>query len=205
MIRIHRIYKIPVLLAASSLLFMSHSLCQPVNPQSGKDITVQQWVAESFVRGKVPPFSFRYDGIESKAFIKGWKYSKEKIISADPAIQKSVYSYSDPGTGLSVKCFVTTYSDFPAAEWVVKFINKSGSNTPLIEMAEAIDYSFRFKGDGPFILHHSLGSDARRSDFQPVDDQLQIGSKISMMPSGGRSSDNTALPFFNIEAPGHWC
>ena len=54
----------------------------------------------------------------------------------------------------------------------------------------------------PFILHHSLGSDARRSDFQPVDEELQIGKKISMMPSGGRSSDNSALPFFNIEAPG---
>ena len=92
-------------------------------------------------------------------------------------------------------------SDFPAVEWVLKFINKSGSNTPVIEMAEAIDYSFNYKGDGPFILHHSLGSDARRSDFQPVDEKLQIGKKISMMPSGGRSSDNSALPFFNIEAP----
>jgi alpha-galactosidase len=69
-------------------------------------------------------------------------------------------------------------------------------------MAEAIDFSFKYKSDGPFILHHSLGSDARRSDFQPVDEQLQIGKKISMMPSGGRSSDNSALPFFNIEAPG---
>ncbi len=69
-------------------------------------------------------------------------------------------------------------------------------------MAEAIDFSFKYKSDGHFILHHSLGSDARRSDFQPVDEQLQIGKKISMMPSGGRSSDNSALPFFNIEAPG---
>ena len=103
---------------------------------------------------------------------------------------------------LTVKCFVTSYTDFPAVEWVIKFINSSGSNTPVIEMAEAIDYSFKYKDDGPFILHHSLGSNARRSDFQPVDEQLQIGKKISMMPSGGRSSDNTALPFFNIEAPG---
>ena len=68
----------------------------------------------------MPPFSFRYGGIDSKTFITGWKYSAEKTVSDDPAIQKSVYSYTDTKTGLTVKCFVTSYTDFPAVEWVIK-------------------------------------------------------------------------------------
>ena len=189
-------------LFVSAFLFINSVKSQPSNPKTGKDITVQQWVNENFAKGKVPPFSFRYGGIDSKTFIARWKYSTEKITSSDPSIQKSVYRYTDPETALTIKCFVTSYTDFPAVEWVIKFINGSGTNSPLIEMAEAIDYSFKYKNDGLFILHHSLGSNARRSDFLPLDEQLQIGRNISMMPAGGRSSDNTALPFFNIEAPG---
>ncbi len=190
-----------LMLFSYALLFIGQLNSQPVNPKTGREITVQQWVTENFAKGKVPPFSFKYGGMDSKTFIAGWKYSAEKAVSGDPSIKKSVYSYTDNKSGLTVKCFVTSYTDFPAVEWVVRFINRSGSNTPLIEMAEAIDYSFKYKGNGTFILHHSLGSNAQRSDFKPVDEQLQPGKQVSMMPAGGRSSDNTALPFFNIEAP----
>jgi alpha-galactosidase len=199
---IRKIHKMSILLPALAFFFLSKAYTQPFNPHNGKDVTVQQWVAEKFAKGKVPPFSFRYGGINSKTFITGWKYSAEKGQSDDPAVQKSVYSYKDSKSGLTVKCFVTFYTDFQAVEWVLRFINGSGSTTPVIENAEVIDYSFRSKEDGPFILHHSLGSDARRSDFQPVDEQLQTGKNVSMMPAGGRSSDNSALPFFNLESPG---
>ena len=202
MIQMRKISIMTSMLLVSALLFINNADSQPAIPKSGKEISVQEWVNVNFAKGKLPPFSFRYGGIDSRTFIKGWKYSVEKTVSGDPAIQKSIHSYRDTKTGLTVKCFVTSYTDFPAVEWVIRFINGSGSNTPVIEMAEAIDHSFNYKADGPFILHHSLGSDARRSDFLPVDEELQIGKKISMMPSGGRSSDNSAFPFFNIEAPG---
>ncbi|MBK8882922.1 MAG: alpha-galactosidase [Bacteroidales bacterium] len=202
MIRNKTKFKTTLIIFVTALFFISQAYSQPADPRSGKDITVQQWVNDNFAKGKVPPFSFNYGGIDSKTFITGWKYSAEKVVSEDPAMKKSVYSYTDGKSGLVVKCFVTSYTDFPAVEWVIKFINSSGSNTPLIDMAEAINYSFNYKGEGQFILHHSLGSDAKRSDFQQLDELLQPGKKISMMPSGGRSSDNSALPFFNIEAPG---
>ena len=191
-----------LMLFTTLLLLVNQVSSQPSNPKTGKDISVQQWITDNFAKGKIPPFSFKYGGIDSKTFISGWKYAVEKLACNDPAIIKYVYSYTDPGTSLKVKCFVTSYTDFRAVEWVIKFINGSVLNSPAIEMAEAIDYSFKYQGEGPFVLHHSLGSDARRSDFQPVDEQLQTGKKISMMPAGGRSSDNTALPFFNLEAPG---
>ena len=191
-----------LLLLALIMLFANQLNSQPANLKNGKEFVVQQWVNDNFTKGKVPPFSFRYGGIDSKTFIAGWKYSAEKIVSDEPDILKSAYSYKDPKTGLTVKCFVTSYRDFPAVEWVLKFSNQSVSTTPVIEMAEVINYSFEYNRKGSFILHHSMGSNAQRTDFQPVDEQLQIGKKISMMPAGGRSSDNTAFPFFNMEAPG---
>jgi alpha-galactosidase len=184
------------------LTFISQSISQTIQKKDVKDINVQQWVNEHFAKGKVPPFSFKYGGVDSKTFISRWKYSAEKYTGDNPGIQKYVYTYSDNKTGLAAKCFVTSYSDFPAVEWVVRFVNTSGTNTSVIEMAEVINYSFKYNAEGSFILHHSLGSNALRSDFQPVDEQLQIGKEILMTPAGGRSSDKTALPFFNIEAPG---
>jgi len=83
----------------------------------------------------------------------------------------------------------------------LKFSNTSASNTPVIEKVAVIDYSFSSGKRGPFILHHAKGSNAERSDFQPIDDNMEIGKSISMTPVGGRSSDNTAFPFFNIEMP----
>jgi alpha-galactosidase len=176
--------------------------CLLLNNLSGQVADTRQWVTSNFAKGRVPPFSFRYGGVESRDFITGWKYAVERLHVDDPNIQKSIYSYRDRKTGLLVKCIVTCYTDFPAVEWTVKFLNGSGSNTPVIEQAEVISHRFDYAQKGSFILHHSLGSSGQRSDFQPMDDPLQPGKAITMMPAGGRSSDNTALPFFNIEAPG---
>jgi alpha-galactosidase len=52
------------------------------------------------------------------------------------------------------------------------------------------------------ILHHSLGSSASRADFMMMSDELPPRKNVYMTPAGGRSSDNTAFPFFNIEMPG---
>lgn len=174
--------------------------------QSGKSKTsafdTNQFVKDQFAKGKVPPFSFRYGGADSKTFITKWKYASVKQACNEPDEEKYLYSYQDNKSGLLVKCFVTLYKDFRAVDWVLKFQNTSSVNTPVIELAEVIDHTFSYKTAGSFILHHSLGSDAKREDFQPVDERMQTGKVITMSPSGGRSSDNTAFPFFNIEAPG---
>jgi len=66
----------------------------------------------------------------------------------------------------------------------------------------AVDYSFNSGSKGSFVLHHAKGSNAERADFQPIDENLEPGKSIYMSPAGGRSSDHTAFPFFNIEMPG---
>ncbi|MDP4283651.1 MAG: alpha-galactosidase [Bacteroidota bacterium] len=175
---------------------------QAIQSQANNNSDVQKWVSEHFVKGEIPPFSFVYGGKSSNTFIKNWQFSSEKLTSTEPNSEEIVYTYSDKKSGLAVKCLVTMFSDFPAVEWVLHFVNTSGKNTPLIEKAAAIDYSFVSDADGSFILHHAKGSNAERSDFQPIDEKMQPGKSIYMTPAGGRSSDNTAFPFFNIEMPG---
>jgi alpha-galactosidase len=161
---------------------------------------VQKWIGQNFAKGKIPPFSFVYGGKKSDSFIKSWQFKAEKLKPEDPSILEYIYTYSDKNSGLTVKCFVTSFSDFPAVEWVLKFSNSSAKNSLLIEKAAVADHSFLFEGKNTFILHYARGSNATRSDFQPVDKTMNIDEHIYMTPAGGRSSDNTAFPFFNIES-----
>jgi len=175
---------------------------QQINGNHGSDINVHQWIEQHFAKGTIPPFSFVYGGKDAKTFITRWKYSVEKQPSDDFNEEKSIYSYQDEKSGLLVKCYVTSYKDFPAVEWVLKFSNTSASNTPVIENAEVVDQLFAYKRGGTFVLHHSKGSNAQPDDYMPLDDTLTIGSNVYMTPAGTRgSSDNTAFPFFNIEGP----
>jgi len=190
------------LLTVSILLFSGIAFGQDTSTTSKSKINVHKWVGQHFAKGVIPPFSFVYDGKNSDRFIKNWQFSSEKLNSKKPNEEESVFTYTDQKTGLAVKCKVTAFTDFPAVEWVLNFVNTSGKNTLLIEKAEAINYSFASEKKGTFILHHSRGSSAERRDFQPIDENMQVGKSIYMTPVGGRSSDNTAFPFFNIEAPG---
>ena len=174
---------------------------QPGGGKAPKALSVQ-WAEQNFVAGKLPPFSFRYAGQDSKTFIRSWKFAKQALPQTDPNAQEYLYTWRDRKTQLAVSCQVTCFLDFPAVEWVVRFKNGSDKNSPPIEQARVADLPFRSMKPGPFILHHSLGSNAERSDFMSLRDELQTGESIYLTPNGGRSSDNTAFPFFNIEMPG---
>lgn len=167
------------------------------------DNTSKDWILKSFSKSQVPPFSFTYGGKDSRTFIKSWEYRMEQLPSADPAAGKYLFSWKDPKSGLAVKCTATGYSDFPAVEWTIVFLNTSKNNTPLIEKVRAADCSFNYGAEGSVTLHHSRGSSGERSDFQGYADELSPGKNVYMTPSGGRSSDNTGFPFFNVEMPGN--
>lgn len=181
---------------------LSFAFGKSANPIPDNTFALKQWIDQHFAKGKIPPFSFVYDGIKSDEFIRDWQFRVEKPNTSAPNSEETIFTYSDPISGLAVKCAVTCFTDFSAVEWVLNFSNKSGKNTPLIQKAAVIDYSFMAESEGTFILHHNRGSDAQRNDFQPIDEKMKVGKSIYMTPSGGRSSDNTGFPFFNIETLG---
>ena len=198
-IKILSSYKMHTLaVVITSLIFFAGKVyAMPAN-----DTDVFQWAQQHFAKGKIPPFSFVYGGKSSETFLKNWQYKAEKISTSEANAVVTRYSYRDPSSGLLVKCTVTCFTDFPSVEWVLNFSNTSAKNTPVIEKAAAIDQSFVSDDKGTFILHHSRGSNAERVDFQMRNDKLQPGKAIYSTPDGGRSSDHSAFPFFNIEMPG---
>lgn len=194
------------LILAISIFFwfalIQTTLAQSKQGVPSSSVEVKQWVKQRFAKGKVPPFSFFYGGKSSDTFIKSWQYQAVKLKSKEPNAEETQYTYTDQKTGLVVKCTVTCFTDFPSVEWVLKFSNTSGSDTPILEKVSVINYAFDAGAKGNFVLHHARGSNAERADFQPVDENLVAGKSIYLTPSGGRSSDKTAFPFFNIEMPG---
>jgi alpha-galactosidase len=165
-------------------------------------VHVKQWVEQHFARGKTPPFSFLYGGKKSADFIRNWQYKSEQLASDKATVEKFLYTYTDKGSGLAVRCTVTCYTDFPAVDWVLSFTNASGKNTPLIEQIEVINQTFTSNGDGKYILHRNRGSNYGKDDFLPIDEEIPVGKTVKIEQTRGRSSDMSALPFFNIEMPG---
>ncbi len=164
---------------------------------------VSKWITSSFAKGKIPPLSFVYDGKPSSSFIKKWKYSITKETSNEPQVVKYCVSYLDPSSGLKLNCHITGFQDFNSVEWVLGFTNTSGKNSATIEQVKVVDYTVSTKINGDYTLYHAKGSDAKRSDFQPLGTVLEPGVPIHMQPNGGRSSDDTGFPFFTVESPEH--
>jgi alpha-galactosidase len=147
------------------------------------EMDTRKWVNEYFAKGKTPPFSFIYGGKSSDHFIRSWQFSSERKKTDDSNVEEFVFTYSDKQSGLVVKCFVSCFLDYPAVEWVLKFSNQSGTNTPLVEDAAVVDLSLSFNKKITAILHHSNGSNASPGDFMPFDDTLRIGESIRMSPA----------------------
>ncbi len=162
---------------------------------------VSKWITTAFAKGKTPPLSFVYNGKASASFIKKWKYSIANEVSDDPQVIKYCVSYTDPLNGLRLDCHITGFQDFSAVEWVLNFTNTSGRNSATIEQVNVVDYTALSITGGDFTVYHAKGSDAKRSDFQPLGIKLKSDESIHLQPNGGRSSDDTAFPFFTIESP----
>ncbi len=157
---------------------------------------VQRWVLSQFARGAVPPFSFVYGGKPSSQVLPTWQLS-HRSRRLDRWRDADVFTCLDPATGLQVICDCTFFRDYPAVEWVLRFRNQSGQDSPILSDIRAIDTVLT--GEGRWKLHRSLGSNARRDDFAPVVDDLKPGTSVHLAPVGGRSSSTHALPFFNLQ------
>jgi alpha-galactosidase len=162
--------------------------------------SLEKFLAAAVDRPASPPFAFSYDGTASAGFIGRWTVTSDTKQAPDKTVKKVVYS--DPATRLKITVVYTIYKNFPAVEWVVRFKNEGTADSPIIENVLACSARFDGLPEGPLTLYRARGSAAERSDFAPIKDVLAEKGEVRFGPSAGRSSDSTALPFFNIAAPG---
>ena len=144
------------------------------------------------------PFSFTYAGNSSRDLLKIWTL-KRSSQSLDKARKEHALSWTDPKTGLEVRCTAIEYLDFPTVEWTLYFKNTGTADTPVIENIQALEVSLE-RGDlGEFTLHHNVGSPADGTDYGLRETRLTPSTTKRFAAAGGRPS-NADMPYFNIES-----
>lgn len=171
------------------------------DPASSHDrASLEKFVSARIDKTAAPPLAFTYDGKQSSAFIGKWTATPHTELAPDRTVKTVVYA--DPATKLRLTVVYTVYKDYPAVEWVARLKNEGAAATPLIENVLACAADFPGFAAGPVTLYRARGSSAERSDFAPIEDVLADKGEVVFGTSAGRSSDTTALPFFNMAGPG---
>ena len=162
----------------------------------------EKWINSAFAKGAVPPFSFELNDVPSSKFIKGWKYTKTKEPAPQAGAVRYLITYKDPKSGLTVKVTATGYTDFPAVEWVLRLENAGSGNSGHISNLRAADFSVKEKGVTQFNMRRCRGSYASVHDFEVIEETIAADQALHFTTDAGRSSDEFALPFFNVTAAG---
>jgi alpha-galactosidase len=160
---------------------------------------VNEFVSSYLTSSETQPFSFIYDGKSSCCFLKKWNSRHIEVPKKSKSSRILVSTYKDPKTNLFVKCKCNVLKNFPAIEWVLTFRNEGEDDTPIIKDINDLDVRLKKEIDKDYILYHALGSSASRNDFAPLRNLLSPNSRITLKPQGGRSSNVTSFPFFNIQ------
>jgi len=152
---------------------------------------------ESGLFGKDPPFSFTYGKKPSTELLPKWECKRE-VRRLDDRRRQHTLSYTDPDSGLVVRCIAVEYLDFPTVEWTLHFENPGRADTPILEKIQALDINWRRMGNPEFLLHHATGSQASPSDYQPLKSPLPPGTAKRITAAGGRPT-NSDMSYFNLQ------
>ena len=115
--------------------------------------------------------------------------------------EQHTLTWTDPESGLRVRCVGVQYGDYPTVEWTVYFQNTGAADSPLIEDIRAIDTTFSSSAQGDCILRHHTGDLCTPDSYQPHADVLPARSEKKFANTGGRPTQS-AYPFYNLGWPG---
>jgi len=192
------------------------SSSQAVAPTPDEMAEAQRWIASRFLgdsnakdadaargaAGSLPFFSFTYDKRPSSEFLATWTRRHETRSIDDRRVEHTL-TYTDPQTGLVVRCTGVEYRDFPTVEWTLYFKNTGNEDTPILADIQAIDALFACAsetGNTPPAcrLHHNIGSPCLAIDYQPLETVLAPGTEKRIATDGGRPT-NSNMPYFNVQ------
>ncbi len=147
-----------------------------------------------------PPFSFVYGGKASAALLKEWPCARTSR-KLDAHRTERTSAWTDPSTGLQVRCVGIEYDDFPTVEWVVHFKNTGAQDTPILSDIQGVDLSLARSGQGEFVLNHHAGDNCTPDSYEPKRLTLEPKSEHRFAPAGGRPT-SVGFPYFNLEWAG---
>jgi alpha-galactosidase len=148
------------------------------------------------------PLSFVYGGQASDDLLATWprKTAKARL---EGARTRHTLTWTDPQTGLEVRCVAVEYSYFPVAEWTVFFKNTGQADTAILENVQALDATLARGADGEFVLHGNKGDWCVPESYEPFTVSLIPKSVQRFAPEGGRPTNGPkGWPYFNLQTPG---
>ena len=157
------------------------NLPRPFRPRPKKSAESRQWAATHFDAGPEskdakPFFSFTYDGRPSAELLKTWKFEKAAR-KLDEQRTEYMLTYSDPKTGLQIRCVAVEYADFPVVEWTLYFKNTGDKSTPILENIQGLDAMLQRGNEGEFVLHCNKGDWCAAESYEPYD--ITLGPKAA--------------------------
>jgi len=162
-------------------------------------LTTPQLKLGTFDFSTILPFTFTYDGQESRTLLAGWQIA-QTVCRMDEGRELTTVVFTDPATGLRVTWEITRFADFPVLDWVLYFENTGADDTPIIADVQALDIVLHmpFSPTEPYRLHRTNGAPSNPQDFTVLHEVLQWWNPVTLDGGGGRSS-NKDLPFFKLE------
>ena len=162
--------------------------------------------SQQHILGEKPvlPFSFIYGGRDSGELLSQWKL---RVRSRNPGAGRTERSmtWSDPATGMVVRCESVEYTDYPAVEWIVYFRNTGIKDTLILKEIQGLDTRFEKSGNGEFLLHCNKGDFCAMDSYEPYQVSLTPGLEQKFGPpdASGKSCDGPrGWPYYNLQMPG---
>ena len=153
---------------------------------------------DSLLTASAAPFFFIYGGVRSEKLLPGWQ--RQGATNETPVAIEHRVRWTDPQTGLVVSAEVKVFKQYPAVDWVLHFENTGTQDTPILEGIQALDVMLGTNDvTQPLIVHRLEGDACGDKSFTPFKNELGPGNALRMLPTGGRSSNITAFPFFNLQ------
>ena len=192
----------PILIGLLAAAFAGPLNTQAVTPIPEELEDAQRWAAANLnaLQPTNVPFSFNFAGQPSAALLNTWEF-KTAARPLDHQRTERTLAWTDPQTGLQVRCVAVEYQDFPTVEWTLYFKNTRTNPTPIIENIQALDLALERGANGEFLLHHNVGSPADGNDYGPLETPLGPKAMKRLGAAGGRPT-NSDWSYFNLEWPG---
>jgi alpha-galactosidase len=189
-------------LAAAALLWAGFgvaALRAAPSPEAAGFEERDKWAKTQFVDGN-PPLAFVYAGKPAAELLATWpKNTATKKLDNGRTQRASIWT--DPKTGLEVRCVSVEYAEFPVVEWTVYLRNTGKAKTPLLGAIQAMDVRLKRGEEGEFILRGAAGDDCRPDSYQPYQQTLGPNASKTITPPGGKPTE-VVFPYFNIARPG---
>jgi alpha-galactosidase len=193
-----------VVLASMIVAILIPSSLWAVSPTADEMSVAKTWVEKldklPQTTDASPFFSFTYDGKPSAELLPTWKMTKAEKKIDENRVERTL-TWTDPKTGLEVRCVAVLYADFPVLEWTVYFKNTGKADTPILEGIQGLDVAFHREGEGDYVLRSTRGDHTTAVSYEPTEEKIGKGDSRRFVPVGGRPTGG-AYPYYNVEWSG---